>query len=73
VLRQDFTPIEDIDVQAVDSDELRPNREDTDASNAENPDPVKTSLIEPESAENLEMFRCASYAFSNASVLKVQA
>jgi hypothetical protein len=73
VLPQDFTPIEDVDVQAVDSDELRPNREDTDASNAENPNPVKKSLIEPESAENLEMFRCASYACSNASLSKVQA
>jgi len=56
VLQDGFKPSEDIDIQTVDSEELRPNLDEMDASNAENPEPVNRSLIEPESGDNFEIF-----------------
>ena len=56
VLPQDFIPSEDVDVQTVDSAELWPNRAEMEASHAENPNPVKISLMEPESGDDAETF-----------------
>lgn len=56
VLQESFKPSEDIDIQTEDSEELRPNLDEMDASNAENPEPVNRSLIEPESGDNFEIF-----------------
>jgi len=56
VLQDGFKPSEDIDIQTVDSEELRPNLAEMHASNAENLEPVNRSLIEPESGDDLEIF-----------------
>jgi hypothetical protein len=51
VLSQVFKSSDEIDIQTVDSARVLPKREDIDASNAENSDPLTTSMIEPESGE----------------------
>jgi hypothetical protein len=73
VLPQDLIPSEEIDTQTEDSAVLCPNRAEMEGSYAENPNPVKRSLIEPESGENAETFWCASWTRSNVRVLNVQA
>jgi hypothetical protein len=56
VLAQVFKSSDDIDIQTVDSARVLPKREEIDASNAENSDPLTKSMIEPESGEYFDAF-----------------